>query len=145
VQTAALIYGTWTIHSSRPLAIAYINTSFITFYANAENALEIKDKVAALNTRQLFYVFDDDNPSSALKSDQLQSYMQYANTVPNLTSSYKMLSTEVNTLLIAIDPLASRNRYLIINKDSGAIIGFTKQLNDGSEITDNDKSKQSIE
>jgi hypothetical protein len=145
VQTAALIYGTWTIYSSRPLAIAYINTSFITFYANAENALEIKDRVAAFNTRQLFYVFDDDNSSNTLKSDQLQPYLQYANTVPNLTSPYKIPSTEGDTLLVKIDPLASRGRYLIINKDNGAIIGFTKLLNDASETTDNDKSKPTIE
>jgi hypothetical protein len=143
VQAAALAYGTWTIHSSRPLAIAYINTSFITFYANAENALEIKDRVAALNTRQLFYVFDDDNSSTTLNADQLQPYMQYANSVPNITSPYKILSTKGDTLLVEIDPLASHGRYLIINKDDGAIIGFTKQFNDASEITDNDKSKAS--
>jgi hypothetical protein len=143
VQAAALAYGTWTIHSSRPLAIAYINTSFITFYANAENALEIKDRVSALNTRQLFYVFDDDNSSTTLNADQLQPYMQYANSVPNITSPYKILSAEGDTLLVEIDPLASHGRYLIINKDDGAIIGFTKQFNDASEITDNDKSKAS--
>jgi hypothetical protein len=145
VQTAALTYGTWTIHSSRPLAIAYINTSFITFYANAENALEIKDRIAELNTQQLFYVFDDENPISTLSSDQLQPYSQYADTVPNITSPYKMLSTEGDMLLIEIDPLASRNRYLIINKDNGAIIGFRKQLNDAVENKDNDKSNPSIE
>jgi hypothetical protein len=145
VQTVALIYGTWTIHSSRPLAIAYINTSFITFYANAENAHAIKSKVDELSTRQLFYVFDDNNPINTLNADQLQPYTQYANTVPNLTSSYIMLSTEGDTLLVEIDPLASRNRYLIIHKDSGAIIGFTKQLNDASEAIDKDKSEPSVE
>jgi hypothetical protein len=145
VQTAALIYGTWTIHSSRPLAIAYINTSFITFYANAENALEIKDRVAELNTRQLFYVFDDDNSSRTLNSDQLQPYMQYANTVPNLTSPYKMLSAQGDTLLVQIDPLASHNRYLIIDKDSGDIIGFTKQPIDTSATSLNDSSLQLTE
>jgi len=144
VQTAALIYGTWTIHSSRPLAIAYINTSFMTFYANAENAHEIKDRVAALKTRQLFYVFDDDNPINTLNSDQLVPYIEYANTVPNLTSPYITLSTEGDTLLVEIDPLASHNRYLIINKDSGGIIGFTQQLNATNKITGNDKSKPSV-
>jgi hypothetical protein len=145
VQIAALAYGSWTIHSSRPLAIAYINTSFMTFYANAENALNIKNRVAALNTHQLFYVFDDENSSSTLNADQLQPYMKYANTIPNLTSPYKILATEGDTLLVEIDPLASRGRYLIINKDNGAIIGFTKLLNDASETTDNDKSKPTIE
>lgn len=145
VQSAALIYGTLTIHSSRPLAIAYINTSFITFYANAENALEIKGRVAALNTRQLFYVFNDDNSSSTLNPDELQPYTQYANMVPNIKSPYKVLSAEGDTLFVAIDPLASHNRYLIINNDSGAIIGFTKQLNKEAEITDNSKSKPSVE
>jgi len=145
VQTAALAYGTWTIHSSRPLAIAYINTSFITFYANAENAHEIKSKVTELDTRQLFYVFDDENPISTLNTDQLVPYIQYANTVPNLKSPYIMLSIEGNSLLVEIDPLASHNRYLIINKDSGAIIGFTQKLNDTSEVIDSDKSEPSVE
>jgi hypothetical protein len=34
--------------------------------------------------------------------------------------------------------MASSNRYLIVNNDSGAIIGFRKQLNDANEITDID-------
>jgi hypothetical protein len=131
LQIAALVYGTWTIHSSRPLAIAYINGSFITFYANAKNADKIKDKVTTLNTRQLFYLFNDSKPSASLNTKQLLPYTQYAHTVPNLSSVYKTPATDKENLLIQIDPLASSNRYLILNKNSGAIMGFTEQLNTG--------------
>ena len=128
VQIAALAYGTWTIHSSRPLAIAYVNSSFITFYANAENAEDIKNKVTTFNTRQLFYVFDDINPSKSLSSEQLAPYAQHAQEVANNSSPYHLpsLSNE-EEVWIQVDPLASANRYIRIDKSNGTIIGFIKQ------------------
>lgn len=128
VQTAALIYGTWTIHSSRPLAIAYVNKSFITFYANAENANEIKDVVSQLKTRQLFYVFDDAKPSQSLNAEQLAPYAQHAQEATSHASAYHLPSpNNEEEVWVQVDPLASANRYMIIDKNSGAITGFIKQ------------------
>ena len=128
VQIAALAYGTWTIHSSRPLAIAYVNRSFITFYANAKNAEEIKDKVIALNTRQLFYVFDNAKPSQSLSSEQLTPYVQHAKEVANHSSPYRLPSpNNEEEVWIQIDALVSANRYMRIDKNNGAIISFIKQ------------------
>lgn len=128
VQTAALAYGTWTIHSSRPLAIAYINKSFNTFYANAENADEIKDVVSHLKTRQLFYVFDDTKPSNTLNTEQLAPYAQYAQEAANHASVYHLPSpNNEEEVWVQVDPLASANRYMIIDKNNGAIIGFIRQ------------------
>lgn len=126
VQVAALTYGTWTIHSSRPLAIAYINNSFVTFYANAKNAEEIKDVVKQLNTRQLFYVFKDANPSQSLNSNQLESYSKHAQTVITNISAYHQPAINNDGIWIQVDPLVSPNRYLLIDGDTGSIIKFSK-------------------
>lgn len=149
LQVVALIYGTWTIHSSRPLAIAYINTSFMTLYANAENAPKVKKVIDSLNTRQLFYVFDDNSPSSNLNPDNLVPYSEYAETVPNIQSPYSIPPSEGNskesskesdrTLLIQVDPLASSNRYLKVNKHTGAILGFIKTDSSKESIIKNEK------
>lgn len=160
IQTAALIYGTWTIHSSRPLAIAYVNTSFITLYANADNASEVQERVNSLKTRQLFYVFDDANPSQSFDSKQLAPYAQYAKTIPSLLSPYHHVSmlkdstqteqaptkqagaeqTLPESLFINIDPLMSGHRFLKVNSKSGEIIEYYKQA-----TTSNDSSHRLIE
>lgn len=129
VQIAALMYGSWTIHSSRPLAIAYINTSFVTFYANAENAGDIQKTVTTLKTHQLFYVFDDSKPSNTLNADQLAPYAQYAKSVANTNSPYHQPDSTDNAIWIQIDPLASANRYLKVDKETGSILSFSKQPN----------------
>ena len=128
IQTAALIYGTWTIHSSRPLAIAYVNKSFITFYANAENADDIQKTVATLKTRQLFYVFDDIKPSNTINVNQLVPYAPHAKAVASSKSAYHYPSSLDNAIWVQIDPLASTNRYLKIDKKMGTIISFSKQV-----------------
>lgn len=125
IQILALMYGTWTIHSSRPLAIAYINTSFITLYANAKNAQEVIDKIQSINTNQLYYVFNDDDPSNELEAEQLFPYENHATSVPLNKSAYISQSTNSNELLIQIDPLASKNRYIVINKTDGSILKFS--------------------
>lgn len=145
VQIAALVYGIWTIQQSRPLAIAYVNTSFITLYANADNASEVKERVNSLKTRQLFYVFDDANPSRTFNAEQLAPYAQYAKTIPNLLSPYHHTSmlkgstlvkqalaeqaeqTIAESLFINIDPLMSGQRFLKVNAKTGKIIEFYKQ------------------
>lgn len=129
VQVLALAYGTWTIHSSRPLAIAHINNSFITLYANAKNAEEVKQRVAELNTNQLYYVFNDTKPSQNLNISQFDSYSSHAVNVTTTQSPYTIESSSGEDLLIQIDPLASSNRYLVINKQDGKIKGFSISSN----------------
>ena len=125
IQIIALVYGTWTIHSSRPLALAYINTSFITLYANAKNASDIKEKIEQLNSNRLFYIFDDQKPSQELDTDQFVAYKDVAKSVLSINSPYFIESALTTELLIQIDPLVSNNRYIIINKEDGSIIRFT--------------------
>lgn len=127
IQATALIYGTWTIYSSRPLAIAYINTSFITFYANAENADDIQKIVTTLKTRQLFYVFDDKDPSNTLNTQQLAPYARHAKFVVDSSSPYHLISPKKSEIWVQVDPLVSANHYLKLDKDTGDIVGFTKQ------------------
>ncbi len=44
VQTAALAYGTWTIHQTRPVALAFINNSFMTIFANSDISTGIVER-----------------------------------------------------------------------------------------------------
>lgn len=125
IQVLALAYGTWTIHSSRPLAIAYINTSFITLYANAENAEKIKQRIKDLNTNQLYYLFDDTSINKSFNTSQLEAYNSHSAAVLDVVSVYTREANSDQNKLIQIDPLTSSNRYLIINKQTGHIIGFT--------------------
>ena len=74
VQTAALVYGTWTIHQTRPIALAYINTSFITIYANNDIAERIHKRVNDLGSNQLFYLFDDSIKESSLNANRYKEY-----------------------------------------------------------------------
>ena len=127
VQIAALAYGTWTIHSSRPLAITYINNSFNTFYANAKNAEEIKEVVTQLGTRQLFYVFDDNNPSQSLNSNQLEAYATHSKSVTSNKNAYHQVDKNNAGIWVPIDPLASAKRYLLIDNNTGNIIMFAKK------------------
>ncbi|MFT5118660.1 MAG: hypothetical protein ACI9NY_002202, partial [Kiritimatiellia bacterium] len=78
VQTAALIYGTWTIHQTRPVALAFINTSFMTISANSELGKSLKEKIEILNNNQLFYVFNDQEPKKGLVMEQFDSYSNHA-------------------------------------------------------------------
>lgn len=125
VQVLALAYGIWTIHSSRPLAIAHINTSFITLYANAENSEKIKQRIIDLNTNKLYYVFDDNEVDKDFNTSQLESYETHASAVLNINSPYTKTANSSQKLLIQIDPLTSSDRYLIISEQDGHIIGFT--------------------
>ena len=125
VQTAALVYGTWTIYTSHPLAIAHINTSFVTLHANAQNAAQIKERINLLNTNQFFYVFNETNPSSTLNTAQFEAYNTHSKEVLSIKSGY---STETKEkIFIEIDPLSTKNRYILIDQDTGKIIGFSSQ------------------
>ena len=132
VQILALAYGTWTIQSSHPLAIAYINTSFVTFYANAENAEGVKEKVNSLNTNQLFYIFDDEIQGEGLNVDQLFPYTAHAQSVPTIKTPNISILPNPDELLVSLDPLASSNRHIVINKKNGAIIRFSNSKPDNN-------------
>jgi hypothetical protein len=121
VQTAALVYGTWTIHQTRPVALAYINTSFMTIYANNDIAEEIQKRVNDLNSNQLFYLFDDSIKESSLSANRFKEYQKHSLLVATTKSSYKSGD------LIALDPLNSANRFIKIDPATGAIIGFVKK------------------
>ena len=121
VQTAALVYGTWTIHTSRPLAIAYINTSFMTLYANAKNATEIKDRIDNLKTNHLFYLFDDHNVEQSLNPTKFKAYAEHSKKVLGNNTAYRKND------LIKIDPLTSSNRFIQINESTGALLKFIEK------------------
>lgn len=80
VQVAALAYGTWVINLSHPIAIVYIDSSFHIIHASAPFANDIK-KTAQENGNQLYYLIDNENLSSKLKSEQFYPYTQYQSIV----------------------------------------------------------------
>ncbi|MGK0248272.1 MAG: hypothetical protein ACI910_001002 [Oleispira sp.] len=127
VQTAALIYGTWTIHQTRPIALAFINSSFITIFAHSSLADDLEDKIDKINSNQFYYLFKDQQDNE-LNADQFKIYTDYALTVSSLVSPY--INTDPDNkeqVLIRLDPLTSRTRFIILNKRNGLIIGYAKK------------------
>jgi hypothetical protein len=121
LQTAALIFGTWTIHETRPVAIAFIHTSFMTIFANSELGMKVKDKTIEYQTLELFYNFENDSSKSALTPQNFKPYSKNAHLIKEISSPYQSED------LIKIDPLMSSNRFIKINIKSGEIIGFIKK------------------
>ncbi len=121
IQIAALIYGTWTIHHTRPVAIAFVYNNFITIFANSEIGEQINTKTKELQSRELFYVFEDDSQRKELNPQNFEAYDNYANQIPSLNSPYKQGN------LINIDPIISMERLIKIDPSTGHIIGFEKK------------------
>ncbi|MFT4812367.1 MAG: hypothetical protein ACI9W3_000897, partial [Marinoscillum sp.] len=127
-----LSYGAWTIYQTRPIALAFINTSFVTIFANSEWAEEVNNNIRSNNTNLFFYVFDDNNSKSNLVADQLKPYQLHSNTVLTIESPYKEngkinddgITTEV---LIRLDSLITTGSYIKLNKNDGNIIGYVKK------------------
>ena len=121
VQIAALIYGTWTIQQTRPIALAFINTSFMTIYANNDIAPGVQKKVAEHGSNTLFYLFDDSINEDTLNIDRFKSYEDFSLQVINIKSPYKVED------LIQLDPLNSSNRFIKIDLATGEIISFVQK------------------
>lgn len=129
IQIIALSYGCWTIHTSRPIALAFINNSFYTLYANADNSTDIQRKINELGTNQLFYVFNDLVHDKNLNAEQFQHYEQHAKSIPKLeNSSYIYYSANRKNLFIQLDPSTSQNRYIRIDKRNGRILNFSSSV-----------------
>ncbi|MFT6188586.1 MAG: hypothetical protein ACJAW8_000105 [Oleispira sp.] len=121
VQTAALAYGTWTIHQTRPVALAFINTSFMTIFAENELGQKLIQRTKDLNTYELFYVFNESKLTSSLEVDLFEAYEEHAHSLKTLTSPY------INDDLVNLDPLLSSSRFIKIHPKSGKIIKFIKK------------------
>jgi hypothetical protein len=121
VQTAALVYGTWTIHQTRPIALAFINSSFLTLYANSDIAKSVQKKIKNLKTNQLYYLFDDSIEESALNPIRFKAYREYSKLILDISSSNKKDD------LIALDPLSSSKKFIQIDLNTGTILRFVTQ------------------
>ena len=121
VQTAALAYGTWTIHQTRPVALAFVNNNFITIYAESGLGKKVALKIKELKTNELFYVFDDSTPSETLDIDAFEKYENHSHILKTLTTPY------IKNDLVNIDPLMSASRFIQIEPESGKIIKFIKK------------------
>lgn len=124
IQVAALAYGCWTIHKTRPIALAFINTSFTIFYANANISAGITKKIADLNTFHFYYLFDDPSkaPSKELNPEQLFPYSDHSGAVKDVSSANRKQD------LIALDPLKLKNTFIRIDEKTGKILEFVKTL-----------------
>jgi hypothetical protein len=121
VQAVALIYGTWTIHQTRPIALAFINSSFLTLYANSDIAKSVQNKTDTLKTNRLYYIFDDSIKEQTLNPIRFKAYREYSKLVLDISSPNKKDD------LIALDPLISSNKFIQIDLNTGAILRFVSQ------------------
>jgi hypothetical protein len=121
IQTAALIYGAWTIHQTRPVALAFVNTSFMTIFANSQLGKSLENKTEKFQSYELFYDFSKETNGSTLAPKNFSPYSSHAHLVKKIDSPYK------NGDLITIDPLMSSKRYIKIDIETGEILDFVKK------------------
>lgn len=126
VQTAALIYGTWTIHQTRPIALAFVNTSFLTIFANSELGQDLKEKVNDLKTNQLYYKFSDSSAEKSLLPNNFYTYSDHAFKVLKINSPYIKADEYPDRLYVEVDALMSNDRFIILDKPTGKILGYKK-------------------
>jgi hypothetical protein len=121
VQTAALIYGTWTIHQTRPIAIAFINNSFMTLFANSEMADDIIQLTTKLETIELYYHLGEGAQEDTINSKNFKAYQDFSSTVADKQGPYRIKN------LIQLDPLLSSGHYIQIKESDGSIIKFVQK------------------
>jgi len=126
VQTGALAYGAWTIHQTRPIALAFVNTSFMTIYANSELGKELDSSIKILKTNQLFYLFDEHSTEESLMVVQFKNYAVHADKALKIKSAYVTNDLNPSLLRVVVDPLITNTHYILIDKTSGQIKGFRK-------------------
>ena len=126
VQTAALAYGTWTIHQTRPVALAFVHKSFITLYADSVLGQALGNTTNAIpKDATLFYVFNDRDSTDNLLAERFESYSTHKSEVPLIKSQHYIQQAD-KTILISIDPFITKSRFIRIDQKSGKIIGFDK-------------------
>ena len=127
MQTAALVYGTWTIHQTRPVALAFVNSSFITIFANSNLSAALEKEIEKINSNQLYYLFNEQQ-SAELNAEQFKPYSDYALHVSSLISPYIDTNPDnKEEILVRLDPLTSNTRFIIINKQDGVILKYVKK------------------
>lgn len=124
IQTAALIYGTWTIQQTRPVALAFINSYFTTIFANSELGTAVELRAQALGTNQLFYVFDNSKLDATVNASQFEPYSSNSDKVLKVKSPYINPQADSDIMIVEIDPLMTSQRYILIDNKTGSIIQY---------------------
>lgn len=125
VQTAALVYGSWTIHQSRPIALAFIYQSFSTIYANAPFAGQIKD-IAEKSNGTLIYLSDIESTSYKLNPELFKDYSQHLDQV--LLKARKLSESQPEdtkeSYYIPLTSLSDKENKIQIDAKTGKIIQY---------------------
>ncbi len=120
IQTAALIYGTWTIHQTRPAALVFMSNKFVTFYYTSIIGKEIYE-LSLENNFMLYHDVSTDNPSFDLSPEQFKPYKeQIVKILPEL-KIYSMLNEKTQSMLIPLDPHQDENRFIEIDTKQGTV------------------------
>lgn len=122
VQTAALIYGTWTIYHSRPIALAFIYQSFSTIYANAPFASNIEE-VIHNSDRKLIYISNTEEVSYQLNPDFFKAYSENTELVLNKIKSTNA-SEESATFLVPLTNLSDKAESILVDATTGKVIKY---------------------
>jgi len=124
VQIAALSYGTWTIYSTHPVALAFVNSHFITLYANSELGKEMANELDLKANNRFFYDFDSTPEAQSLEIKGFKPYSENQHKVLTADNPHFHRDKEVGKLYIQIDPFTSATRNIILNATTGEIIGY---------------------
>lgn len=122
VQTAALIYGTWTIHTSRPVALAFIYQSFSTIYANAPFAKDIEGIIQD-SKRELIYLSDTGEKTLQINPEFFKDYADHTDHVINKLKSLVPDPT-TETYQVPIANLSNSKDSILIDSTTGSILKY---------------------
>lgn len=120
VQTAALAYGTWTIHQTRPAALVFMSNKFVTFYYTSIIGKEIYE-LSLENDFMLYHETSTENLSFDLSPEQFKPYKEKILKILPELKIYSLLNEKTQSMLIPLDPHQDENRFVEIDVKHGTI------------------------
>lgn len=118
LQFSALIYGSWVIFQSRPIAIVYIGSSFHVFHANSTISGKICN-LAKENDFQLYYQITSASITGELKPEQFHPYTEYQ----EIIIKERMVTAPLNPYLVPLEK-AGQQYTVKLDKASGVILSI---------------------
>lgn len=129
VQTLALAGGSYTIYSTRPIAVIYHHPEFTTLYAGSELSEQLEPLIAQSSSTPAALFYDDPTGGFASKFEASQFSLLFSS-VPYQTLLLKKVAPttpESPLLSISLDNIQGKSNRLLIDITLQKIIGIDER------------------
>lgn len=123
VQTAALIYGTWTIYQTRPATLVFMSDKFVTFYYSSIIGKNIYD-LGSKNSFVLYHEIPEKNASFELNPEQFKPYDKLILEALDGLRAYGLFNKDTQSLLIPVNPHQQSDLFIEIDSENGSILSI---------------------